>query len=617
MSNIGGDIVERIDENKLREKLDISIWRRFSKYLYEFKKELLLMGFLMMIVAGVDALAPLFTRYAIDNFITKKSTNGLKGFAIVYFCATLFQALNVKLFIMQAGKVETRLAYHIRKLGFRRLQELSFSYYDNSSVGWLMARMTSDIARLSEIISWGLVHIIWALVMMLGFLVIMLYNDVKLTLVSMCVVLPLFLIGMYFQKKILKSYRKVRKLNSKITADFSEEVAGVRTTKTLVRENENLIEFKKDADSMRYSAIRAIIFSSLFLPIVISMGSIGTGLALWFGGEKVLSGALTYGTFVMFISYTIQFFEPLSELATNIAELQNAQASAERIITLVETEPDIRDKKAVMEKYGDLFNAKKKNWEKIRGDIEFKDVSFSYKNGEKVLQNFNLKVKKGETIALVGETGSGKSTIVNLLCRFYEPNRGEIFIDGKEYRERSLLWLQSNIGYVLQSPHLFSGTIKDNIRYGKLEASQEEIERAAKLVNAHEFIIKMENGYDTEVGEGGGSLSTGEKQLISFARAIIANPAIFVLDEATSSIDTETEKVIGNAIERALSDRTSFVIAHRLSTIVSADKILVISKGKIIEAGNHRELIRRKGYYYRLYTNQLLQEKELESANIC
>ena len=260
---------------------------------------------------------------------------------------------------------------------------------------------------------------------------------------------------------------------------------------------------------------------------------------------------------------------------------------------------------------------KRKNWEKIRGDIEFKDVSFSYKNGEKVLEKFNLKVKKGETIALVGETGSGKSTIVNLLCRFYEPSSGQIFIDGKEYRERSLLWLQSNIGYVLQSPHLFSGTIKDNIIYGKLQASQEEVERAAKLVNAHDFIMNLDKGYDTEVGEGGGNLSTGEKQLISFARAIIANPAIFVLDEATSSIDTETEKMIGHAIEKALSDRTSFVIAHRLSTIVSADKILVISKGKIIEAGNHRELLRKKGYYYRLYTNQLLLEKELESTNVC
>lgn len=327
-------------------------------------------------------------------------------------------------------------------------------------------------------------------------------------------------------------------------------------------------------------------------------------------------GGLSYGVFVMFISYTIQFFDPVSQLAGTIAEIQQAQASAERIISLVETEPDIWDKKEVIEKYGDLFTPKKENWEQINGDIEFKNLYFSYKNGEKVFQNFNLNIKKGQTIALVGETGSGKSTIVNLLCRFYEPTSGEILIDGKDYRQRSLLWLQSNLGYVLQSPHLFSGTIKDNIRYGKLDATDEEIIRAAKLVDAHQFIMETENGYDTDVGENGGNLSTGQKQLISFARAIVGNPAIFVLDEATSSIDTETERVIQNAIEKVLSDRTSFVVAHRLSTIVSADKIIVLRKGKIEESGTHGELLRNKGYYYRLYTNQLLQEKEEESSKV-
>ncbi|MBU5591244.1 ABC transporter ATP-binding protein/permease [Clostridium sp. MSJ-4] len=606
----------RIDENKATEKIDIGIWRKLFKYLSEFKKGLIFLAFLMVGVAGVDAVMPLLTRYAIDNFIVEKSSEGLKTFAIIYFSVIAFQALNVKLFIMQAGKIETYLAYHIRNLGFKRLQQLSFSYYDNSSVGWLMARMTSDVTRLSEIISWGLIDMVWALAMMIAFIGIMLYNNVKLTLISMSVVPPLFIIGMYFQKKILKSYRSVRKLNSQLTADFSEEISGAKTTKTLVREEENLKEFKEDAAKMRNSSVKAAMFSALFLPIVLSMGSIGTGFALWFGGKSVISETLSYGTFIMFISYTIQFFDPVSQLAGTLAELQNAQASAERIISLIETEPDIWDREDVIKKYGDLFHGKKENWEKIHGDIEFKNVCFAYKNGEKVLENFNLKVKQGETIALVGETGSGKSTIVNLLCRFYEPTSGEILIDGKDYRERSILWLQSNIGYVLQSPHLFSGTVKDNITYGKLEATNEEIERAAKLVNAHSFIMKMEKGYDSEVGEGGGNLSTGEKQLISFARAIVANPALFVLDEATSSIDTETERMIQNAIEKVLSNRTSFVVAHRLSTIVSADKILVIRKGKITEAGTHRELIKKKGYYYNLYTNQLLEEKEMESKTV-
>ncbi|MBZ9606842.1 ABC transporter ATP-binding protein/permease [Clostridium estertheticum] len=608
--------MDRIDENKATKKIDIGIWRKLFKYLTEFKNGLIFLAFLMVGVAGVDVVMPLLTRYAIDNFIAKKTIDGLAIFALVYFCIIVFQALNVRLFIMHAGKIETHLAYHIRKLGFKRLQQLSFSYYDNSSVGWLMARMTSDVTRLSEIISWGLIDMVWAIVMMIGFIGVMLYNNVKLTLISMSVVPFLFLIGIFFQKKILKSYRKVRKLNSHLTADFSEEVSGAKTTKTLVREEENLNEFKQDAGNMRNSSVKAAMFSSLFLPIVISMGSVGAGFALWLGGDRVISQSLSYGTFVMFIAYTVQFFDPVSQLAGTIAELQNAQASAERIIALIETEPDIWDKNDVIEKYGDLFNAKQENWEEIHGDIEFKDVCFSYKNGEKVFQNFNLKVKKGETIALVGETGSGKSTLVNLLCRFYEPSSGEILIDGKDYRERSLLWLQSNVGYVLQSPHLFSGNIRDNIIYGKLNATFDEIENASKLVNAHGFISKLEKGYDTQVGEGGGNLSTGEKQLISFARAVVADPALFVLDEATSSIDTETERMIQNAIEKVLNGRTSFVVAHRLSTIVSANRILVIRNGKITESGNHRELLKRKGCYYKLYTNQLLEDKEMESKTV-
>jgi ATP-binding cassette, subfamily B, bacterial len=608
--------LENIDEMKATENLNLGIWKKLFKYLKEFKKGLVFLAFLMIIVAGIDAVMPLLTQYAIDNLIVPKKVDKLPQFAAIYLCIVTFQAINVKFFIMQAGKIETHLAYHIRKLGFKRLQELSFTFYDSTSVGYLMARMTSDVARLSEIISWGLIDFVWALVMMIGFIGIMLYHSVSLTLISMCVVPPLFIIGTYFQKKILNSYRKVRKLNSKITGDFSEEVAGAKTTKTLVREEENLIEFKEDTGKMRASAIKAATFSALFLPIVISMGSIGTGLALWFGGKSVLANTMTYGTYVMFLAYTVQFFDPVSQLAGTLAEMQNAQASAERIIMLIETNPDISDNAVVMEKYGTLFKPKKENWESIKGDIEFKNVSFSYKNGEDVLNNFNLKIKKGQTIALVGETGSGKSTIVNLICRFYEPSSGSILIDGKDYRERSLLWLQSNLGYVLQSPHLFSGTIKDNIRYGKLDATDEEIIKAAKLVNAHDFIMRMENGYNSEVGEDGGRLSTGEKQLISFARAIVANPAIFVLDEATSSIDTETEKMIQDAIEKVLDGRTSFVVAHRLSTISNADKILVIKDGSILESGTHKELLAKGGYYYRLYTNQLLKEKEDESLAI-
>jgi ATP-binding cassette subfamily B protein len=502
------------------------------------------------------------------------------------------------------------VCYDLRETGFKRLQELSYSYYDRTPVGWIMARMTSDVQRLSETLSWGFTDLIWGFSMMVFIMAALFAMNWKLALISLSVVPVLAVVSVYFQKRILDAYRVVRKTNSQITGGFNEGIQGARTTKTLVREKRNLGEFEGLTGNMRKSAITAAVLSALYMPLVMILGSIGTGLALWFGGQRVMLEVMSYGTLVAFISYTVQFFEPIREMARIFAELQYAQASAERVMSLVDTEPEIVDSKEVIEKMGDVFSPKVKNWPPVKGDIKFENVTFKYKDGEKVLENFNLHVRTGETIALVGETGSGKSTIVNLVCRFYEPTEGRILIDNVDYRNRSQLWLQSNLGYVLQTPHLFSGTIRENIRYGRLDATDEEVEEAARLVHADEFIKKLEKQYDTEVGEGGGRLSTGEKQLISFARAILANPRIFVLDEATSSIDTETEQIIQSAIQKVLKGRTSFIIAHRLSTIRSADRILVIRDGKIIEEGNHYQLIKKKGYYYNLYTNQFKEEQE-------
>ena len=387
---------------------------------------------------------------------------------------------------------------------------------------------------------------------------------------------------------------------------------GAKTTKTLVREEMNMEEFSGMAQEMRKSSVRAASLNALYLPIVISLGSMATAWALWQGGSQVLTGAMSLGVLQVFVNYTVQFFEPVRNIAGVFSEMQSAQAAAERVMTLLETAPDIVDSPEVIAEFGDAFHPKKENWPEIRGDIDFEHVDFRYQEGEQVLKDFNLRVKAGETIALVGPTGAGKSTVVNLMCRFYEPTAGEIKIDGVDYRKRSQLWLQSNLGYVLQEPRLFSGTIRDNIRYGKLDATDEEIRRAARLVNAEPFILRMEKGYDTDVGEGGSRLSTGEKQLISFARAILADPRIFVLDEATSSVDTETEVVIQNAIARVLSGRTSFIIAHRLSTVRAADRILVIEDGQIREMGAHRELLRQKGAYYKLYMSQFKEERAQE-----
>lgn len=602
-------------EQEYHKTFNLGLWRSLLKYAKPYKKHIFVLALVMIGSGGIDVIFPLMTKYAIDHFIVPASLKGIWRFAVLYGVLALTQAINVWLLIRIAGRIEIGLCYDIRKIGFKRLQELSFSFYDRMSVGWLMARITSDTQRLGETIAWSLVDATWGLTVIVAGVFIMFYMNWQLALVTLSVTPILILASVYFQRRILSAYREVRKTNSRITGAFNEGIMGAKTTKTLVREEENLKEFQEITGKMRQSSIRAVVFSSIYFPIVLSLGSIGTGLALWLGGERVMVGAIGYGTLAAFISYAAQCFEPVHNLARIFAELQNAQASAERVMSLINTEPEIRDTPEVIEKYGTEFEPKKENWPPIVGNVSFRNVSFAYKDGEKVLENFNLDVKAGETIALVGETGAGKSTIVNLLCRFYEPTKGEILIDGVDYRKRSILWLQSNIGYVLQTPHLFSGTVMENIRYGRLDATDEEVIEAAKLVNAHEFIMNMENGYNTEVGEGGNRLSTGEKQLISFARAIIANPRILVLDEATSSIDTETEQIIQDAIQKVLEGRTSFIIAHRLSTIRSADRILVIRDGKIIEEGNHKELMRQRGYYYNLYTNQFKREQELRAIN--
>ena len=591
------------------DSLDTKLWRRIFALLMVHKKKLYVLFMFMIMVATVDVIFPYLNKMAIDTYV---SGNGdlskLWIFALAYFACIVWQGLNIYFFLRQAGRIEMDFSYDVRNKAFRKLQELSFTYYDKTPLGWIMARMTSDIGRLAEILSWSLMDLVWGLTVMFGITIVMFAVNWQLALLVLMVMPILAYLSVWFQTRILKSYREVRKINSKITGSFSEGITGAKTTKTLVLEDLNLTEFNHLTEDMRSHSVRAAILSAMFMPIVMGLGSISTAAILWYGGNQVLLGMIQFGTLMLFTQYASQFFEPLRQIARLLAEFQMAQASAERVLQLLHSEPQIVDSPEVIEKYGTILDPKPQNYEPMLGNVTFDHVNFSYNPEEPVLKDFNITVTSGQTIALVGETGSGKSTIVNLLCRFYEPVSGKILIDGTDMKDRSIGWLHSNLGYVLQSPHLFSGSVAENIRYGKLAATEEEIIAAAKLVNAHDFIMNLEQGYETNVGEGGGRLSTGQKQLISFARAVIADPAIFVLDEATSSIDTETEQIIQHAIDTLLVSRTSFVIAHRLSTIVNANRILVIRKGVVKEDGTHAELLKIKGYYYRLYTNQFNED---------
>lgn len=584
-----------------QQKYNIKLIKKLMKSVKKYKKLLLTIVALMFLTALTEAFIPILNRYAIDEFVVAKNFEMFNLFIIGYLVIIGLLSFFVYAFIAAAGRFETTYIYDLRKEAFNKLQHLSLSYYDKNAEGWIIARITSDIGSIGEKITWGIVDLIWGSSMMTIILIVMLSINAKLTLIILGIMPLLMLISTFFQNKLLVAHRLIRKFNSKVTGKVAEGISGAIATKVLVSEDNNLADFKETTGSMRERSIHAAVLSAVYLSIVVVLSSAGMALAIYFGGSGVIANTVTYGTLVMFLTYTKQFFQPIQEIARILAEFKAAQASIERVYNLINEPLEIDDSDAVKEIYGNLINKKYENWESIQGKIEFKNVTFHYTENEPLLNDFNLNVEAGSKIAIVGETGAGKSTLINLISRFYEPINGEILIDGIDYRKRSLSWLHSNIGYVLQDPHLFSGTIKENIKYGNLKATDEEVIKAAKLVNAHDFIIKKENRYDSIVGEGGNLLSTGEKQLISFARAIVADPKIFILDEATSSIDTETEFVIQKAIDNITRERTSFIIAHRLSTIVDADRILVMKNGKIVESGSHQELLSQNGYYSSLY----------------
>jgi ATP-binding cassette subfamily B protein len=559
-------------------------------------------GFWIMIAftSILDAVFTYLNKGIIDQGIIAHNRQALIRIISLYGGLIAIQAGCVFTFIYLAGVLGERIQYDLRKSMFNHLQQLSLAYYSQTSVGRLMARVTSDSGRVSDLVTWGLVDSTWAVMNILTSTVFMMIINWKLALIVLVTIPLLLAIAIQFRKRILVEFRKSRRANSKITGGYNENISGVRVVKALGREKENLDEFKVLTNEMYHASYRAAWLSALFLPTVQIVSALALGFIVWYGGLQANVGVMTIGGIQAFVSYLTFMMWPVQDLARVYAEMQHSIASAERIFTLLDSVPEVYDRADAVDPGT------------IRGTIEFDHVDFTYEDEKPVLSDFSLKVELGEMIALVGPTGGGKTTIVNLLCRFYEPKRGVIRINGHDYTGFTLHGIQSRVGIVLQTPHLFSGSIRENIRYGCLNASEEDVERASRLAGAHDFIINFEKRYDQDVGEGGNLLSVGQKQLVSIARAILADPDIFIMDEATSSVDTLTEALIQRGMENLMKGRTSFIIAHRLSTIKRADRIIVVEDGRISEMGTHRELLRARGHYYRLYTQQFRQEQEQE-----
>jgi len=588
-----------LEEEEYTSQLTMPVFKRIVELLKPHWRWVV--GFLVtvLLVSAQDSLFTYINKLIIDEGIVARNKEVLWKLAWLYGGMQVFQAALVFGFIYLAGVLGERVQYDLRKMLFNHLQDLSLSFYSQTSVGRLIARVTSDTGRVSNLLTWGLLDVTWGLMNIITATGFMLYINWKLGLIVLAAIPILVVFAVEFRKRILVEFRASRRANSKITGAYNENITGVRVVKALSREDENLGEFEELTNEMYRSSYRAAWLSALFLPTVQIISAIALGSIIWYGGLQAQVGAMTVGGIHAFVSYLTFMMWPIQDLARVYAEMQHSIASAERIFKLVDTEPDVQNKP-------DAVPAKT-----LLGEIQFDHVDFYYEERKPVLQDFNLTVKPGEMIALVGPTGGGKSTIVNLLCRFYEPRKGSIRINGMDYTEYTLESIHSRIGIVLQSPHLFSGTVKENIRYGRLDATDQDVVDAANVAGAHDFVLTLDKGYDQNVGEGGNLLSTGQKQLISLARAVLARPELFIMDEATSSIDTLTEALIQRGMEALMKGRTSFVIAHRLSTIRRANRILVIEDGRITEQGTHTELLRLRGHYYRLYTQQFRHELEV------
>ena len=578
-------------EEMLDKAYDPRVVKGLAPFLRPYKKEGLL-AFLLMTAATLTSIAgPYFVKVAIDTGITPRNPDALYRTILLFFIVSLVQVVTNYFRVRLMSRVGQHILYDVRIRMFEHLQKLSLSFYSRYSVGRVITRVLNDVGTLREFITWAVMAIARDLFAIFGIIIAMLSLDVRLSLLTFSVLPLMALATVYFRRVARRNYRRVRAAISWVNSVLAENINGVRVVQSFSRENHNYYHFSGQVNLFHLqTSLDAARVASMFSPVVDLLGAISTALVVYLGGTAVLGQTITAGVLVAFVLYIDRFFDPIRDLSRRFDTMQSTMAGGERIISLLDTPVEVQDMVGAV----DLPT--------ILGSVRFENVTFHYADDPTlVLDNINLDVSPGETVALVGETGAGKTTVVKLLARFHDPTSGRVLVDGIDLQYATQSSLRSQMGMVLQDPFLFNGSVEENIRFGRLDASEQEIQDAARAVGAHDFILRLRNAYQTSVQEGGVLLSVGQRQLISFARALLADPRILILDEATSSVDTQTEHIIQRALERLLKGRTAFVIAHRLSTITNSRRIVVIKNGKVAETGRHEELMGRRGVYYELY----------------
>ena len=589
------------EEEILGKAYDSKLMKRLLGYIRPYKKYVIFAILLNVIVAALGPVRPLLTKIAVDDYIVKSDHTGLLYIGLALLGSLLLQAVIQYFLTYYTQYLGQRTLYDLRTQIFNHTQKLALKFFDRTPIGRIVTRATNDVEALGELFSSGIVMVFSDVFIILWILAFMFFMDVRLSLVTLSV-LPVLIYGTFlFRKKVRERYRDVRLHLARLNSYMQEHVTGMSAVQIFHKEEDELKRFSDINNDYRVANIKSIFYYAIFYPSVELLSSVAIGLIIWYGGGEIFQGSLTIGVLFAFIQYTEMFFRPIRDLSEKYNIMQTAMASSERIFKLLDNNTFVKNPE------------KPVRIEKVEGKIEFKNVWFAYNGDDFVLKDISFSIKPGETVAIVGHTGAGKTSIINILTRFYDINKGEILVDGINIGTLDKKDLRKYISIVLQDVFLFSGDIKSNINLNREEISREKVIDSAKIVGADEFIEMLPNQYDEEVKERGATLSVGQKQLISFSRALAYDPQILILDEATSSVDTETEQLIQQAIEKLLVGRTAIVIAHRLSTIQNADKIIVLHKGEIRETGNHQELLAKHGIYYKLYQ---LQYKDQEVIRV-